>query len=130
MYRRLEPPSPPRCVCTKWEAPYKSVAKPASTFFINTTIQVITSTSDKASPNQKLYRLHGEGIVHQASNLYAHDEVRPLFFISDPPHLIKTIRNNLENSRYGGPRCMWVCIAEVEITTVLGPKALIKVAGP
>ena len=67
--------------------------------FLNlSTFQVISSTSDKAFPNQKLYRMHGNGIVHQTTNVHASDDDRP-FFISDPTHLVKTLRNNLENSR-------------------------------
>ena len=72
-------------------------------------LQVISSTSDKASPNQKLYRMHGNGAVHETANVYASDDERPLFFLSDPPHLVKTLRNNLENSRLGGTKCLWVC---------------------
>lgn len=41
-------------------------------------------------------------------NMYA-SEARPIYFISDPPHLMKTLRNNLEGSRFGGRRCLWVC---------------------
>ena len=40
--------------------------------------------------------------------MYATDDDQPLFFISDPPHLIKTLRNNLESSKFGGTRCLWV----------------------
>ena len=48
-----------------------------------------------------------ERIVHKTKNLYAAED-RDLFFISDAPHLLKTIRNNLEHSRSGGTRCLWV----------------------
>ena len=61
---------------------------------------------DGASPNRRFYRLHKlpnevnvsvDGVVYWAWNLFAVDE-RKIYFISDPPHLIKTLRNNFENS--------------------------------
>ena len=62
--------------------------------------------SDGASPNRKFYRLHQEHRLQQYSkepcyyttNLYARS--RKIFFICDPPHLMKTFRNNWENSRW------------------------------
>ena len=70
-------------------------------------LKVIGSTSDKASFNQKLYQLHElpdkstsvEGVCYKARNIYALD--RFVYFISDAPHLIKTIRNNVLNSGSG-----------------------------
>ncbi|XP_014679242.1 PREDICTED: uncharacterized protein LOC106819095 isoform X2 [Priapulus caudatus] len=60
-------------------------------------LKVICSTSDKASPNQKLYRLHNGGsCCYKTVNLLARD--RYLYFFSDVPHLIKTVRNNLSKS--------------------------------
>ena len=62
--------------------------------------KVAASTSDKASPNQRLYQLHqlpgDDTVCYKAVNLFAPE--REVFFISDPPHLIKTVRNNLESS--------------------------------
>ena len=76
--------------------------------------QVISSTSDKASPNQKLYRLHklgNEDVVYRAINPYAgDDQPRFIYFFSDAPHLMKTIRNNIDKSRPGGARYLWVII--------------------
>ena len=60
--------------------------------------------------------MHGDGIVHQTVNPFAADG-RPIFFISDPPHLIKTIRNNLSNSKSGGSRCLWVGLKKNLIKT-------------
>ena len=64
-------------------------------------------TGDGASVNRKLFRMHtqekGE-IVHKTVNVYS-DEARVLFFFSDPPHLLKTIRNAVENP----DRKLWVC---------------------
>ncbi|XP_062585102.1 uncharacterized protein LOC134246755 [Saccostrea cucullata] len=73
-------------------------------------LKVITSTSDKASPNQRLYRLHrvgNEPVVYKAKNEFAEDEERYLYFISDVPHLVKTIRNNISKSKPGGTKYLW-----------------------
>lgn len=73
-------------------------------------IQVISSTSDKASPNQRLYRLHrtgNEDVVFFADNPFS-EEKRNIYFFSDVPHLIKTIRNNVHKSRPGGTKYLWV----------------------
>ena len=75
-------------------------------------LQVITSTSDKASHNQKLYRLHKVGnevTTYKAWNSFSSDD-RYIFFISDPPHLMKTIQNNVSKSKAGGTRYLWVCL--------------------
>ena len=53
--------------------------------------------SDGASPNRKFYKIHGgEELTYKTTNVHSPD--RQIYFISDPPHLIKTARNNLENS--------------------------------
>lgn len=62
-------------------------------------LKVIASVSDKGTPNQRLYSMHGsdkDTVCYKTKNLYARD--REIFFISDPPHLMKTLRNNLSNS--------------------------------
>lgn len=63
------------------------------------------STSDKAPSNQKLVTFHG---THKAVNMYAPD--RCLYFMSDVPHLIKTIRNCFESStnKPKATRHLWV----------------------
>lgn len=65
-------------------------------------LRVIASVSDKASANQKLCELHQTQQTdlpcYRTENLYAD---RFIYFISDPPHLIKTVRNNLSNSGSG-----------------------------
>ena len=57
--------------------------------------KVIALTCDSASPNRKfssMIRLNGdEGPVYKTVNAYSNEENRPIFFISDPPHLIKTV---------------------------------------
>lgn len=69
-------------------------------------IQVRALVCDGASQNRKFFKLHemenGEnksedGTVYWVYNRFAEDK-RKIFFIRDPPHLIKTIRNNVENS--------------------------------
>lgn len=71
--------------------------------------QVIVSTSDKAPANQRLYQMHSDNktdICYKTKNLVAPD--RHIYFISDPPHLIKTIRNNLASSGSGrNTKLLW-----------------------
>ena len=75
---------------------------------------VIAATSDGASSNRRLYRIHSElhdnlilgSICHKTVNLFADD--RYIYFLSDAPHLLKTARNCLYNSGYGkNSRYMW-----------------------
>ena len=56
--------------------------------------RVLGVMCDGLAANRKLYRLHstGTGLVFKTQNPYAPDQ-RPLFFFSDPPHLVKTVRN-------------------------------------
>ena len=57
---------------------------------------------DGASLNRKFFRIHKtvggqyKGHTYYTTNRY--DRSRKIFFICDPPHLLKTTRNNLENS--------------------------------
>ncbi|KAK3918324.1 Transposable element P transposase [Frankliniella fusca] len=66
-------------------------------------IQVIAMTSDGNAVNRGFYKMNTpihatkSGIVYDTINKAAPS--RPLFFLSDLPHLIKTIRNNFYNSR-------------------------------
>ncbi|XP_056007180.1 uncharacterized protein LOC125647649 [Ostrea edulis] len=72
-------------------------------------LKVITSTSDKASANQRLYRIHkvgNEPVVFKTKNVFT-EEDRYIYFISDAPHLVKTIRNNVYRSKTGGSRYLW-----------------------
>ena len=85
--------------------------KPVITVYLLTyLLQVIASTSDKATPNQKLYRLHkqpGDDVCYKAANIYAPD--RFVYFFSDAPHLVKTVRNNLASSGWGrNTKRLWV----------------------
>ncbi|VDH96810.1 Hypothetical predicted protein [Mytilus galloprovincialis] len=53
---------------------------------------------DGATPNRKFYRIHGQNqdLCYFTNNEYG-DEIN-LYFICDAPHLMKTTRNNFENS--------------------------------
>lgn len=66
--------------------------------------KVLISTADKASPNQRFVSMSGANFTY---NLFAPE--RKLFFISDPPHIMKTVRNNIANSGSGlRSRYLWV----------------------
>ena len=67
---------------------------------------VIATTSNGASPNRKFYRMHKEldgdslaDVCFRTINIYA--KHRFIYFISDPPHLLKTARNCLYHSGNG-----------------------------
>ena len=68
-------------------------------------IQVLALTCDGASTNRRLWKLHsnGERVTYKVNNIFA-QPARPLYFISDPPHLLKTTRNCWWNSK----RMLWV----------------------
>ena len=77
--------------------------------------RVLGITCDGASPNRRLWKLHSSKneMVYKAPNVFARDEPRFLYFISDPPHLIKTIRNSWNNSK----RNLWVSLWQPEVCT-------------
>ena len=68
-------------------------------------IHVLGITADGASINRRLFKMHSpkKKLVHKTANVYASDN-RSLFFFSDPPHLIKTVRNAFASSI----RNLWV----------------------
>ena len=83
----------------------------------NVQLKVVGATSDGASPNRRMYRMHlhmtrvedasnDVDVIYRTLNLMA-DEERYIYFISDLPHLIKTARNCLKNSLVGYTRSMW-----------------------
>ena len=58
--------------------------------------RVMALICDDASTNRRLWKLHNErksDIVYKVDNIFASDAPRSLYFIADPPHLIKPIRN-------------------------------------
>lgn len=77
----------------------------------NIGFKVICVTGDGASPNRKFFKMHGKqgDLTFKTQNPYADPkENRFLYFISDPPHLIKTTRNCWSHSGYNGTRLMLV----------------------
>jgi len=85
----------------------------AVSFVEETGLKVVVSTSDKAPENQKLYALHGEPGEHEVCFKTVNlgnpgPDDRFIYFISDPPHLLKTIRNNLASSGSGSnTKLLW-----------------------
>ena len=60
-------------------------------------LQVLAVTCDDASVNHRFMRLHDpvklSDMTYKVLNIYATDKKRYIYFISNPPHLIKTVRN-------------------------------------
>ena len=75
-------------------------------------LKVIFVTGDGASSNRKFFRMHKgadeSAPIYKTMNRYSGLPKRPLFFFSDPPHLIKTARNCWSHSDWNGTRCMTV----------------------
>ena len=70
----------------------------------------LATTCDGASSNRKFFGLHGKDgeFIYKTVNPFS-DEPRPLFFFSDAPHLIKTVRNCWANSfAHTNSRTLWV----------------------
>ena len=70
-------------------------------------LKVIAATADGASTNQRFFRLHdlsSETMPHTVKNPYASEE-RHIYFFSDVPQLLKTVRNGLASHK----RNLWVC---------------------
>ena len=87
---------------------------------IGCNLKVVAAVSDGASSNRKFYSLHnlltgGDNSVpvHRTVNLF--DSDRFIYFFSDAPHLIKTVRNSIFNSGFekvrllmnNGKRILW-----------------------
>ena len=63
-------------------------------------LKVIAFVCDGAASNRKFMKMFREGkdeITYKIKNVYT-DEDRPIFLISDVPHLLKTARNSWANS--------------------------------
>ena len=62
-------------------------------------LKVLYLCCDGATPNRKFFKLHStcNAGVHYCDNPFAEDD-RKIYFISDPPHLLKTARNCFSNS--------------------------------
>ena len=75
-------------------------------------LKVLALVCDGASSNRKLYKMHRDGteeLTYKVKNIYA-EEDRPIFLVSDVPHLMKTTRNCWANSyAHSESRKLWVC---------------------
>ena len=69
--------------------------------------RVMALVCDGLAANRRLFRLHNPGApaaeMYKVVNPYSSDG-RPLFFLSDPPHLLKTVRNAWASNK----RSLWV----------------------
>ena len=68
-------------------------------------LKVLGLSCNGLSTNRRFFKLHtvNSDLVHKVPNPYAHDG-RSLYFISDPPHLMKSVWNAWANKK----RRMWV----------------------
>ena len=76
-------------------------------------LKVLALVCDAAAPNRKLFKLHSttNELTYEVKNIYAAEKDRPLFLISDVPHLLKTSRNCWANSHaHINSRKLWVSI--------------------
>ena len=80
-------------------------------------IKILGLTCDGASANRKMIKMHSHmtknndksrDVIYRVANICSMDK-RFLYFISDAPHLVKTLRNCLLNSGFssGKSRLMW-----------------------
>ena len=75
-------------------------------------LQVLAITGDGASSNRLLFKLLSPDDVnmpYKVKNPFT-EEDRNIYFISDPPHLLKTIRNCIFNKK----RDLWVCVCIIK----------------
>ena len=73
-------------------------------------LKVIAVTADGAGPNRKFFHLHPSkrnGVGYKTTNPYTNED-RPLYFMCDVPHLMKTTRNCWSHSSKNGSRSLWV----------------------
>ena len=77
--------------------------------------RVMALVCDGLAANRRLFRLHvpdtPASCVHKVANPYAEDG-RHLFFLSDPPHLVKTVRNAWSSNK----RSLWVRNGSLRLT--------------
>ena len=73
-------------------------------------LKVMSLTCDGVSSNRKFFKMHqsSKSLVYGTENSYS-DDWRYLYFMSDVPHLLKTVRNCWANSfAHSGSRALWV----------------------
>lgn len=91
-------------------------------------LTVVSVTCDGASDNRRMFSLHGgeKDLVYKTVNVFC-QEKPPIFFVSDPSHLIKTIRNCFSQGKlWVSVQCMQLyncknCIVYIfyDITTII-----------
>jgi len=69
---------------------------------------VVSVTCDGASDNRKMFSMHdpSSDLCYKTTNVYR-SNLNKIFFISDPPHLIKTIRNCFSKGK------LWVSLSAI-----------------
>jgi hypothetical protein len=67
--------------------------------------RVMGLVCDGLAANQRLFSMHGGPFTYKTPNPYSSGN-RYIFFFSDPPHLIKTVRNAWANPK----RPLWVSV--------------------
>ncbi len=80
-------------------------------------LKVLCLTADGASSNRKFFGMHGEPF-YKTINSFSSDG-RSLFFIADPPHLMKTIRNCWSHSGLNSTRLMKVCALMLHVFNIM-----------
>ena len=87
--------------------------KAVSILELQCNLKVISVTCDGASANRGFFKMHkhlnnnDDAVTFKVENMFTEEE-RYIYFVADPPHLMKTARNCLSNS--GSGRCsrlMW-----------------------
>ena len=86
--------------------------KAVATYETQCAIKAVPPTCDGASANRKIYRMHfglthddelknaDTDVVYRTINFFSEDKCY-IYFISDPPHLLDTVHNCLNNSGSG-----------------------------
>jgi Transposase protein len=74
-------------------------------------VRILAVVSDGAAANRSFYKLcnkNAKGTQWYTENIFAKDEERPLYFVCDVPHLLKTARNAFANSgSHKKSRLLW-----------------------
>ncbi len=87
-------------------------------------LKVIFITGDGASHNRKFFKYHrasnealglADKVCYRTKNRYSPKLDRWIYFFSDPPHLVKTARNCLQHSGFGGTRLMTVSYLVISV---------------
>jgi len=71
-------------------------------------LKVLYICCDGATSNRRFFHMHNDDIeTYKINNPYSSDS-REIFFVSDPPHLLKTVRNCFANSfAHSKSRTLW-----------------------